>query len=333
MNKASVKLIAKYLIGVFLIGYVFLRSNPESIYGTFLKINIYWLGIMLLWWCIDALFRALLWKIYLSAVDMRINMVVSFKSIALAALIDKALPGHTGSFFRPFYLKKLNRDFSLPDATAAVGVEKFVTLASYFLIVVSGLIFFKFYGVIPGKIIFLISAIAVLYLLVIGAAFFAYKKRSVIRRLADKLQIRHSRVLYSFLHRLLNFLTRMADKLKPILTHKGIMAAGVFLQLLISLILTAIMFYLSFRAFGIKVGFTIPFILIPCISYSASLVPFSPNGIGIVELIGLALFTNILGYAQGEVLSVFLLVRAVYILMPLLVGGTCYFLFIRKMRS
>jgi uncharacterized protein (TIRG00374 family) len=315
--KRKVKIFIKYLIGIFIMIYIIWHYDAYQILHNLLSISSYWLGVILLFWFVIMLTKAILWKIYLSAVNIQLPLSSSLRAILIASLIGRVLPVQISSFSRPLYLKSLKTKYSLADLTATIVVEQFLTVISYFFILLSGILILALLGV-NKKVFIVLNFILFLYIF-ICLLFILFLKEDLFRKF-NNLNKYIYKISYFFLKPIAGF----KKKLRLILKQKFVVIKGLGLQLIINTLLNGVMFWFLFNSLNIKATFSALFILLISISFSLAIVPISPNGIGIVEWMAVLLFTNILRYPGGEIISVFLLYRFVNIGMSFLAGGGCY---------
>lgn len=123
----------------------------------------------------------------------------------------------------------------------------------------------------------------------------------------------------SFLLAMSDIGRQTAAGIKKFLGHKGRVASGVLILLMISTLFETLRMWVLLLAFGVEFNFFY-LLLIPSLAYSVTALPISPGGLGITEISGLLVF-KAFGLEPEIALSTVFLDRALSTYWTFLVGA------------
>ncbi len=302
VNK-RLKLLIEGIIAIIVIIFLLSKLNVGEIINILKETNLLLLILAILFFLISFFLTVLGVKILFDSIHP-----LSFKEWVKYSLCGFSLglifPGRAGDLSIIYLAKKKGFDYG--TSTALTLVDKISTLIIF--------------GIIAGIGSFTILKSTELYLgLIVGALFiilglflFTPTGRKIIRAIIGKYAIHFKGFNKAFTELIKNHKWRL------------------FLNIIITLvrpIINGLVTVILFKAIGIDVSFLFA-IIISTITIIVSLVPLTPNGIGIKEGVGIYLFT-ILGISAEAAASMYALTLAIYLSLGV-IGITLYTLELKK---
>ena len=281
-----------------ILGYV-AAANKTLLFAAFL---VFYLGFPL---------RGLRWAILIRGTGYRLKVRDSTEIILISWLVNCLVPAKLGDVYRA-YLLKINSPVSLSRTFGTVFIERILDL---FAIVVLGLLFgfISFRKGLPPQVqvVFAIGLIVVI-VLAIGLL----SMRNFGRRIIVRLPLPHSVV-------------ELYDRFEEGVFSATTLRALPGLVVITGLIWTteALRLYLVILALGfsdIQIGPSGAFF----VALTGSLltaVPFTPAGIGVVEIGVVGVLTQIYNVPPTEALAIVLVDRFISVLSIIFFGGIAYF--------
>lgn len=280
--KLNLKLLIEILIGIIIITFMLNQINLTEVISLlskadlaliFLAIIIYIATFWLTAWGLKELFAS---KIDLKWIEWLKYYWINFS-------LSMILPGRTGDFSIIYFFKKKN--ISIGTSTALVIIDKIITLILFGLVSLLGL-----FTLIESNELYL-GLLATLLILALSIFIFSRSGRRILYKILGK----HSVKLADF-HESYDSLLK---------SHKDKLLIN-FVVTILRPILNGLLIVILFKALNYDVSLFYS-IVISSITLIASLVPLTPNGVGIREGLGLLLF-NRLGIPFEASLSMYLII-------------------------
>jgi len=302
--------IIKFAVSGFLIVYLLLSIDIESVFQILLESKFIYLIVAFILIILGVIISSFKWKLLLSAKSVIISLKKAVYLYFIGFFFNNFLPANIGGdTVRGYYLSK-NSQIKLSTSFASITIERITGVVALIFFILIG-IFLNWRLVEKLNIIHILSIFILIFLILI-ALLFSRKLRRVI----------NSRFNFKTFSRLSTSLKNLYNSINVYRGEKKV----VFQSLIISFIFQAIVIinaYLYILAVDNYITILQLVFIIPLISL-AGLIPISINGIGVTEGAFVYFFT-ILGLSSAEALSIALLARGVNLAVSLL-GGIFYLL-------
>ena len=300
--KLNLKLVIEIIIGIIVITTILFQINLSEVISILSKIDylllfaaimtyIFTLGLTA--WGLKELFES---KIHLKWIEWLKYYWIDFS-------LSMILPGRMGDFSIIYFLRKKN--ISIGTSAALVIIDKIITLLFFGLVSIIGL-----FTLIKSTELSL-GLVLTFFITLIGILLFSQWGRKIIFKILGKYSLK----LADFHETYDNLLKYHKDK--------------VLINIIITIIrpiLNGLLIVILFKALGYNVSVFYAAI-ISSIALIASLVPLTPNGIGIREGLGLLLFSKI-GIPFEASISMYLLILIMNYLTAIL--GVFYYFIVEK---
>lgn len=304
INKVILNII-KILCGVLILGFLYYKIGFQNIYTTLLNLNPLFLVFLLFLYFLDFLIAALIYKVLLLPLGIRIRMRTLFRYHAASWAVGMFTPGKVGHFSMIYLLKKANID--IKKSIAVTFLHKAITLTVICLIAVTGLFFF--FGYLKAlKVAMLLTAV----FLILTFLIFSKKFKALIKRY----------ILGKFGGKIADFFVILRFYLKK---QKKILLLNFGLSFL-KYILGVLRLFVLLLFFQTHVPFHWV-LLIVSISTISSLIPLTISGLGIKEGVGIFLFSR-LGTDITIVASAYLILTSI----SYLIAGITTLLTLKKLK-
>lgn len=291
------KLILQYGFAMVLIAFLIYKANPLNLLDVIQRANPGWLLLSGLLFIAVIIYTSLSLRILFNVL-VKIPFFRWIRYYIPAYSFGMVLPGKLGEFSIAYFLKKEN--IRLGESLAIMLMEKIISLIVAVIIAFFG---FKLLFVNFNMYYYLV---AILFLICCGI--FALSKHG--RFIAKKMLGKYALTLSGFS----SAVSKIWRLNKCLIFINGIMLA-------IRFFFIAFVFRLYFLALGLDIPL-IQMVPIFAITALASLLPITPNGIGVRESIGVALFIK-LGVAMEFTLGAFMLDLLFNYITAIL--GICFF--------
>jgi len=261
---------------------LFLIIGPKEIYYNLIKINPFYIPILILISYVILVLGSINMGILIKPLNKNIKFTKLLKYYILTWSIALVVPGRLGEFSLAYFLKK--EQIEMGESFAILILDKLMTIGLYFIISLFGLmIFFNWEET------FKIIIPFILLIACISFFIFHYKGRYfitkyILRKYSSKFK-GFSKTLYWYFK-----------------NHKKELFIN-FIITFLKLIITTYMIYLIFLSFNQHVQF-VSLLVILAILTILSLIPITFSGIGLKEVTGVALL-YILGVNPALAVSVF----------------------------
>ena|SRR3989338_5958503 len=287
----------KYLAAILIILYILKKIDLSKVFVLLKEINYFWLGLDLLVYLVAIIITSYGLKVLFDSI-VQIKFLEWMKYFLITFSIGLIIPGKLGELSIIYFLRKKNVDIGA--STALTVINKLITVIIFGIIALIG--FFLIFNSNDLIIAFVLSLLFVLGVLFL----FSKLGRILVKKMIGDL-FKQVDVFYSTFD---NLCKKNKDKLL-------ISVIVTFLRPLFN----GLIILLSFKAIGIDVSLMYA-ILVNALTIIASLVPITPNGLGIREGIGAFLFRNI-----GIPLEVSVTMYFIIFVMNSLTGiiGVCYY--------
>ena len=287
----------KYLAAILIIVYILKKIDLSKVFVLLKEINYFWLGLDLLVYLVAIIITSYGLKVLFDSI-VQIKFLEWMKYFLITFSIGLIIPGKLGELSIIYFLRKKNVDIGA--STALTVINKLITVIIFGIIALIG--FFLIFNSNDLIIAFVLSLLFVLGVLFL----FSKLCRILVKKMIGDL-FKQVDVFYSTFD---NLCKKNKDKLL-------ISVIVTFLRPLFN----GLIILLSFKAIGIDVSLMYA-ILVNALTIIASLVPITPNGLGIREGIGAFLFRNI-----GIPLEVSVTMYFIIFVMNSLTGiiGVCYY--------
>lgn len=300
--KSRLQLALEILFGILIIAFILSKIDFSEAVTLLLKLDVYPLLLAVLVYVLTFIITAYGLKVLFDSIT-RIRFVKWMKYYLITFSLGLVLPGRTGEFSIIYFLKK--NQIEVGSTTALVIIDKLITLIVFGFVTLLGL-----FTIIESKELYL-GLLAIFLILLFSIILFSDLGKRIISKILGK---------YSS-----NFSSFHESYRNLILFHKDKLLIN-FIVTILRPILNGLLIIILFRALGYDVPLFYATI-ISSITLIASLVPLTPNGLGIREGLGLFLFSK-LGIPFEASLSMYLLI----FIMNYLTGalGVIYYLSKRK---
>lgn len=281
--KKGLKFFLKLSIGIVILFVLFYKIGFLEICKTIIKVNIYYLILVVLLYIFPFIIATLNIKILLDPIKV-VNFWRLFKYYMLSWSIGLFVPGKIGEFSLIYFLKKA--DISVGQGTAVSIIDKIITAITLsFLTVLTFFIFFTAAETIRLILILFVIFMILLFFMVtkIGREII---KKYILRKYAEKFK-GFSKTFFYYLK------------------NKKIILFINFILTFVKWILNSVIIAILFLAFDINVNFFY-IILITATTTIVSLIPITISGLGVKESVAVFLFNQISVPAE-VVVSVFLI--------------------------
>ena len=287
----------KYLAAILIILYILKKIDLSKVFVLLKEINYFWLGLDLLVYLVAIIITSYGLKVLFDSI-VQIKFLEWMKYFLITFSIGLIIPGKLGELSIIYFLRKKNVDIGA--STALTVINKLITVIIFGIIALIG--FFLIFNSNDLIIAFVLSLLFILGVLFL----FSKLGRKLVKKMIGDL-FKQVDVFYSTFD---NLCKKNKDKLL-------ISVIVTFLRPLFN----GLIILLSFKAIGIDVSLMYA-ILVNALTIIASLVPITPNGLGIREGIGAFLFRNI-----GIPLEVSVTMYFIIFVMNSLTGiiGVCYY--------
>ncbi|WP_287584747.1 lysylphosphatidylglycerol synthase transmembrane domain-containing protein [Candidatus Borrarchaeum sp.] len=314
--KTPLSLVLGILIVVFCLWYVGL----ENLLGVILKVKpVYFLYIFLIIVLVYTI-RTFCWYNILKTMNASVSGKKLYLYLIFGGFIDILTIAKIGDLTRSFLLKKNHK---IPYVTGIVSIifEHFLDLISLFLIVA-----FTFYFVLNFSNVvflqntsllfifgFLFFIIALIFILMLLLAF----KKGFFLKVVNRLVIRFSEV---FRNKSQEIIEEASSKLRALFKDKSNMTILV-LQMLLSWIFGAPIYYFIFLSVGIKPSILIIFLCMSTVSL-IRIFPLTPNNLGTYEASLVFILTSF-GISPEIALTISLLDHSLRTIIVSVLGTIC----------
>ena len=300
--KKNIKAILEVLLAIIVITFLISKINVGTVLKILQTINLNWILLAIAVYIISILITGYSLKaLFDSKKHIPFGEWMRFYLMGLS--LGLILPGRAGDLSIIYLVK--DKGFEIGESTALTITDKLITLIIFGIIASIGLL-----TILKSTQLYLGVAIAILF---ICSGLFLFSNAG--RKIAKKIIGKYAGNFQGF-HK--TFTNLIKD-------HKDKVAINTFITLLRPLG-NALLIIIIFKAMGLNVSLGYA-ILINAVTLIASLIPLTPNGIGIKEGIGVYLFTLIGVAAEASVGMYFII-----ILMNYATGiiGTIYYLMYKK---
>ncbi|MBI5797811.1 flippase-like domain-containing protein [Candidatus Woesearchaeota archaeon] len=300
--KKNLKAILEVSIAVIVIVFLLSKINLEEVIELLKAININWIIVGLGVYIISILITGYSLKALFDS-KKQIPFGEWMRFYLMGFSLGLILPGRAGDL-SIIYLAK-EKGFDIGESTAITLTDKLITLIIFGIIAALGL-----FTILKSSQLYLGLIVAIIF---ISSGLFIFSSPG--RKLARKIMGKYAGSFQGF-HRTFSNLIH---------NHKDKIAINTIITLLRPLG-NALLIIIIFKAMGLNISLWYA-ILINAVTLIASLIPLTPNGIGIKEGIGVYLFTLINIPAEASVGVYFII-----ILMNYATGiiGTTYYLLYKK---
>ena len=300
--KKNLKAILEVLIAIIVISFLISKINVTSVIEILQTINLNWIYLAIGIYIISILITGYSLKaLFDSKKHIPFGEWMRFYLMGLS--LGLILPGRAGDL-SIIYLAK-DKGFEIGESTALTITDKLITLIIFGIIASIGL-----FTILKSNQLYLGLGVAILF---ICSGLFLFS--NIGRKIAKKIIGKYAGNFQGF-HKTFTSLMK---------NHKDKIAINTFITLLRPLG-NALLIIILFKAMGLNVSLWYA-ILINAVTLIVSLIPLTPNGIGIKEGIGVYLFTLIGIAAEASVGMYFII-----ILMNYSTGiiGTIYYLIYKR---
>jgi len=272
--------------------------SNSNLMWVFLSFLIFLLGVIIIAYGLMILFRS----------SIKIKFTEWIKYFLMTHAVSMVVPGKLGQLSLIYFIR--DKGINIGSSTALLIVDKIISVIIFGLIAVVGLFLMSEEIYVNANIIL----IGCLLLILVGTLFmFSNYSRKLIKFVFGKYKIHFD----EFFNTLIN-LTQ---------NHKS----NLIINILITLIrpmFNGLVILLLFRSLGYNVGL-IYSTLVSSLTIIASIIPITPNGLGIREGIGVFLFSRINLPLEAS-LSVYFMIL-IFNLSLSLIGGVLYFVHNKKL--
>lgn len=299
--KNIISISAGILISLFFI-YLGFKNVPVSKLFDYIKgINFFYIIPSVLLVLFSFIIRALRWRVLLSN---KLKITPIFNIMMTGFMLNCIMPGRVGEITRPILIKN-NSDVGFPEAISTVAVERAFDLAILLIIFASlypiidipDSLSYKFGSHVLSKelLLFFVSGMTKIGLILgVGLLFVAYERtRSIIFKCIDFFEFLIKKLpskYYNFLNKyfinlIKNFVSGLASGTNALKSPLNLIII-LFYSSIIWLSQALSYYLLSYRAFGIKLGFPeITFVLVIVSFFIA--IPSVPGFWGVWEAGGI----------------------------------------------
>ena len=258
----------KYLAAILIIVYILKKIDLSKVFVLLKDINYFWLGLDLLVYLMAVIITSYGLKVLFDSI-VKIRFLEWMKYFLITFSIGLIIPGKLGEFSIIYFLRKKNVDIGA--STALTVINKLITVIIFGIVALIGFfLIFSSNDLIIALVLGLLFVLGVLFL-------FSKLGRIFVKKMIGDL-FKQVDIFYTTFD---NLCKKNKDKLlvSAIVTLLRPMFNGLIILL-------------SFKAIGVDVSLMYA-ILVNALTIIASLVPITPNGLGIREGIGVFLFRNI----------------------------------------
>ncbi len=301
--KEKIRTSIEILFCVIIIGFLISRINIQETINIILNINLYWILIGIMIYISSLLITGYSLKVLFDSVKYtKFGKWMHFYLVSFS--MGLVLPGRAGDLSIIYFAKK--KGFDIGASTALTITDKLITLSVFGTIATLG-----FFTILQSSQLTIGLSITILCIL-IGLSLFTSIGRKVITKLAGK-----------YADKFQGFYKTFSNLIKY---HKDKIAINVLITLYRPIGNTLLMIVVL-HAMNITGLSFFSLIIINAITLIVSLIPLTPNGLGIREGVGGYLFTQI-----GVPLEISLSMYVIILLMNYTTGiyGTVYYLFFQK---
>ena len=280
--KSKVQLAVELILGVLVISFILSKVNLSEAIAILHKIDTFLLFVSILLYIFTILITAYGLKALFDSIAS-LTFMRWLKYYMITFSLGLVLPGRTGEFSIVYFMKKNN--IEIGSTTALVIIDKLITLIIFGLVTLLGL----FTILNSGELY--VGLIAVLLILFVGCLIFSNLGKKLFNKILGK---------YS-----LNFASFHETSRMLLASHKDKLMINILVTIARP-ILNGLLIVILFASFDYNVSLFYA-IIISSIALIASLVPLTPNGLGIREGVGLLLFSKI-GVPFEASISMYLLI-------------------------
>ena len=294
-NKKNIKTLLKFIVTIFLLFYLFKKIDFSLFKENLIKVNLFYLLIVLL---IDF--------IGLIISSFKLKFILNIKKINVKYL-KVFLAYHSGSFFNTFFPSSIGGDIikislinektkRLAKITSAVLLDRILGVFALILISILGFLFILLkYDLNKNYLIVFLCFVFFLFISIFVFIFLIKKSKKIMlleKSISDNL-------LRKMFIKIINFLIEFRTYLdKKNYTY-------ILISFLISFVfqvLTIFVPYVVSKSLGFKISFHLFLVITPIINIILML-PFSINGMGLREL-SYSLFWGLVGISLEDSLSI-----------------------------
>ena len=298
----KLKLAIETLVGILIIIFLLLKLNFSEIVSILARIDYMFLSFAVLVYSFAFIVIAYGLKALFDSIE-HISFKPWLKYYFITFSLGLILPGQAGQFSLIYFLKR--DKFTIGSTTALVIIDKLTTLLVFGIITVLGLFLF-----LKTKEIYL--GILIMCLLILAGIFlFSNPGRNIMKRILGRYSVKFANFFGAF---------------KNLIVHnKSKLFINIFITFLRPLFNGLIIFFI-FKSLNYDVSLVYAMI-ISSMTMIVSLIPITPNGLGIREGFGLLLFSKI-GIPFEATLAMYLII----LLMNYSYGiiGIIYYFYNRK---
>ncbi len=291
------------IIAIIIICYLISKLNVGEIFTILKGTNLFWLSIAIILFLISFLITVYGVKILFDTIKP-LPFWEWVKYSLCGFSLGLVFPGRAGDLSIVYLIKKKGFDYG--ESIALTLVDKLSTLIIFGLIATIGA-----FTILKSKQLYWGLAIGAACIL-LGLFIFTTSGRSFVRKIIGK-YANHFKGFNKAFQRLIN-------------SHKEKLALNLFITL-IRPIINGILTVCIFKALGIEAPIFFA-IIISTITIIMSLVPITPNGIGLKEGVGIYLFT-LIGISPEGAASMYALTLAIYLSLGV-VGMIIYSIQLKK---
>jgi uncharacterized protein (TIRG00374 family) len=290
----------RYLIGILIIYLLLKNIDFNKVIDTFAKSDPSWIFIGFLIFIFTTIIVAYgLMVLFRSAVDIRFLELMKY--YLMTHSVSMILPGKIGQMSMAYFIR--DKGVNIGQSTAILIVDKLISVIVFGVITIVGLLLMseEIYGDIG------ILLLIVIILVILGTVFiFSKYSQKLISFIFGKYNIYFS----DFFITLVNLIRN----------HKSKVAIN-SLVTIVRPILNGLLILILFRSLGYNVGL-IYATLVSSLTIIASIIPITPNGVGVREGVGVFLFSRI-NLPLEVSLSMYFMIFVFNTLLSL-VGGLVY---------
>ena len=264
----KLKLAIETLVGILIIAFLLSKLNISEIVSILSHTSYLLLSLAILIYIVSFVITAYGLKVLFDSIE-HIRFKIWLKYYLSTFSLGLVLPGQAGPFSLIYFLKR--DKFSIGSTTALVIIDKLTTLLVFGIISILGLLLF-----IPTKEIYF-GILMMCVILLLGIFLFSEIGRMTIKRILGKYSVKFTNFYGAF---------------KNLMVHNK---SKFIINLIVTLLrpfLNGLLIVVIFKSLGYDVSLLYA-IVISSITLIVSLIPLTPNGLGIREGTGLLLFNKL----------------------------------------
>jgi uncharacterized protein (TIRG00374 family) len=308
------------ILGIVLL-FIFIRSVDFSQFFSYLsRVSLFFTLLAGGFYLLGAFLRVIRFRYLFFSLKL-ISFQDALTSSFAGALLNYLIPLRAGEVGRAWYLKRLY-GVSLVSATTVSFIDKLFDLFAVFIIVI-----FSFPAVKKLASFQFISGVQILLFVAVLICLFVF--------------VFHGKVLLAYSHRLFRsfpFLHPILVLFERLLVGFSVLHirpfyfVGLLFLSLLALVADGLFVYFLYLAFGFFSSLWIPILGYAIFSFSF-MIPAGPGYVGNIELLGVLVFSNLLGLPKEISVSVIVYLHLLITLLLFVLGiPSFYFLHLRKIK-